>query len=639
MLPSLAFAGEKFPIDLTVTAPRSGSGTIEIHADGKALGKTPVALEDGENRIRAHGSVAAAGAVDLAVALNGGAMGEARFDQAVTFRRPKLLYVSNDPPAAETNLLNALSAAQFDIQRAGDTGGSNLDDFQVVVLNNIDYENMAAAKKNDIERYVQHGGGLLVIGGEKNIYVEGKPEDALDRALPAKLAPPRSPEGTCVILIIDKSSSMEGRKMELARYAAIGVIENLRPVDTIGVLIFDNSFQWAVPPRKAEDRNLIKRLVAGITPDGGTQIAPALSEAYRRSLPINATFKHIVLLTDGISEEGDSLEVSRDAVQRRITISTVGLGQDVNRGYLEKVAAVAGGKSYFLNEPTGLEQILLKDVMEHTGTTAVEKVLKAEVARKPEILDGVAMESAPPLKGYVRFIAKPAAETILTIDVKKEPLFTRWQYGLGRAAVFTSDAKSRWASEWIGWPGFDKFWINLVRDLLPHAQAGQAEAAYDAATGDLVIDYRLAPGAERPSAIPGIYAIGPEDFRQPVAVTKIADGAYRGRVQIGSRQGLFRIRPLNDSRAFPEIGYYRQEQEALDFGSNEFTLRKLAEFTGGRFNPDPGQVFDSGGRSIASTMRLWPGLLAAAILLNLLEVILRKWPGILQGLARRRTNA
>ena len=155
---------------------------------------------------------------------------------------------------------------------------------------------------------------MLVIAGERNVYAENKKvEDALDRTLPAKLAPPRSPEGTAVVIIIDKSSSMEGKKIELARQAAIGVVENLRPIDLVGVLIFDNSFQWDVPIRHAEDKVLIKRLISGIIPDGGTQIAPALAEAYRKVLPTHATFKHIVLLTDGISEEGDSLDLSKEA--------------------------------------------------------------------------------------------------------------------------------------------------------------------------------------------------------------------------------------------------------------------------------------------------------------------------------------
>ncbi len=131
---------------------------------------------------------------------------------------------------------------------------------------------------------------------------------------------------------------MEGKKIELARLAAIGVVENLKPDDRVGVLIFDNSFMWDVPIRSADNKTMIKREISGIIPDGGTQIAPALTEAYRKILPVNAAYKHIVLLTDGISEEGDSLGLSQDAANNRVTISTVGLGQDVNRSYLEKIA-------------------------------------------------------------------------------------------------------------------------------------------------------------------------------------------------------------------------------------------------------------------------------------------------------------
>ena len=265
-------------------------------------------------------------------------------------------------------MLQTLAAAQFDVDRTADTAHGNARRLSTGGAKQSGHGIVACARKDEIEKFVQQGGGLLVIAGERNVYAENKKvEDALDRTLPAKLAPPRSPEGTAVVLIIDKSSSMEGKKIELARQAAIGVVENLRPIDLVGVLIFDNSFQWDVPIRRAEDKVLIKRLISGIVPDGGTQIAPALAEAYRKVLPTHATFKHIVLLTDGISEEGDSLDLSKEAAAQHVTISTVGLGQDVNRAYLEKVASVAGGKSYFLNEPAGLDQIVLKDVMEHTG--------------------------------------------------------------------------------------------------------------------------------------------------------------------------------------------------------------------------------------------------------------------------------
>ncbi len=103
---------------------------------------------------------------------------------------------------------------------------------------------------------MQGGGGALLIAGEHNVYVDHKdaPEDPLARTFPAKLVPPRSPQGTCVVLIIDKSSSMEGKKIELARLAAIGVVENLKPDDHVGVLIFDNSFMWDVPSARPTTR-------------------------------------------------------------------------------------------------------------------------------------------------------------------------------------------------------------------------------------------------------------------------------------------------------------------------------------------------------------------------------------------------
>ncbi len=519
--------------------------------------------------------------------------------------------------------------------------------YQLLVFNNWDMESLPAADKARIEQFEQQGGGVLWIAGEKNVYVEkkpGTPEDALERAFPAKLAPPRSPEGTCVVLIIDKSSSMEGKKMELARLASIGVINNLRPVDTVGILIFDNSFQWAVPIRKAEDKTLIERLIAGITPDGGTQIAPALTEAYHKVAAVNAVYKHIVLLTDGISEEGDSIGLSREAAANHVTISTVGLGQDVNRAYLEKVATFAKGKSYFLNDPAGLEQILLKDVQEHTGTTAVEKPTKVGIVQKAELLEGVGMDTAPPLQGYVRFVAKPSGNEVLNIDQqngeKKDPLFVRWQYGLGRAAVFTSDAKSRWASTWVTWPGYDKFWTNVFRDLLPHAPMTEAVANYDEASGELVVEYHLGHHIGDPAKIPDIFVFGPNNFRKPMKVTKLATGSYRAAIPIGSNEGLFRIRPLEESRAFPEIGLYRQESELLDFGTNEYLLKQIAQSTGGRYfgnlnTANAASVFDSGGRSVPSSLQLWPGLLALAILLNLIELILRKWKGLMEALRGR----
>jgi len=635
VMPGQVFSGERFPIEITLEAPRSAAATVEMNAEGKSLGANPIQLSPGSNHLRLQANINSAGAIELAGKVEAAGLGEARFEEAVTLRRPKALLVSNDPPASEQHLLRTLAANQFETQQSQSGIPAKIDDYQLILINNWNMQTIPDARKAALESYVKKGGGLVWIGGEQNVYVDKKgEEDALDRTLPAKLAPPRSPDGIAVVLIIDKSSSMEGRKIELARQAASGVVENLRPIDSVGVLIFDNTFEWAVPIRKADQPAVIKRMIAGIQPDGGTQIAPALNEAYRRVVPEQAIYKHVVLLTDGISEEGDSMALAREARANRVTISTVGLGLDVNRAYLERVATAAEGKSYFLNDPAGLEQLLLRDVEEHTGMTAVEKQIHPHVVKQAEILEGVDIENSPPLHGYVRFQARPTADTILDAD-PKDPLLVRWQYGLGRAAVFTSDAKNRWAANWVTWPGFDRLWANIFRDLLPHAPASEATADFDSASNQLVVDYRLTANVPEPDTVPDIFAIGPNGFRSPLKVSKVTVGHYRATLNIGQNQGLFRIRPLEDSPAFPEVGFYRQEDEMLEYGNNEALLRQVASATGGRYLPDPAKVFDAGGRSVATNMQLWPVMLGLAILLNLAELVLRKSKGLLESLGLR----
>ena len=72
----------------------------------------------------------------------------------------------------------------------------------------------------------------------------------------------------------------------------------------------------------------------------------------------------------------------------------------------------------------------------------------------------------------------------------------------------------------------------------------------------------------------------------------------------------------------------RPEVELTEYGSNQTLLKQVAEFTGGRFEPAPKAVFDAGGRTLASTLQLWPGLLGLAVLANLAELLLRKWKGL-----------
>ncbi len=625
-VPSQAFSGERFTISLTVESPRATQAEVALTVEEKPIGRSEVSLAAGENTVRVKARLDAAGSALISGTVSAGELGEVHFEHTMALAQPRALLISSDPQDRETHLMDVLSAAGFEVQRTTGPLHPKLEEFDLVIANNHHLEGWPERRKERAAEFIRDGGGFLLIAGENSLYIEHEEDDrdALRDALPAELAPPRTPEGTAVVLILDKSSSMEGKKMELARQSAMGVVENLRPIDQVGVLVFDNSFQWTVPLRANDDPAAIKQLIASIVADGGTQIAPALNEGFRQIQPAKAAYRHMLLLTDGISEEGDSIALAREAAKAKVTISTIGLGQDVNRGYLERVARTAEGEPHFLLDVSALTQLVLRDVMEHTGSSVMEKDIRPEVVKQVEILDEVLLDEAGPLLGWVKFVAKPQAETILRVD-EEDPLLVRWQYGLGRAAVFTSDAKDLWAGNWVEWAGFDTFWANVMRDLLPRSPRTEATARYDSAEGEIVVEYRWEADSrsDPPDPLPEIYVIGPSEFQKVVSLEQQATGAYEARVAVGESYGLFRIRPSSALEHFPEVAYYRQNAELNEYGSNPDLLRKIAAWTGGQFNPEPEEIF-AGARAIPSSMDLWPGLLALAVLVNLIELFARK---------------
>ena len=179
----------------------------------------------------------------------------------------------------------------------------------------------------------------------------------------------------------------------------------------VGVLIFDNSFQWAVPIRQrrgpGHDQAPGCRYHAGRRHADRAGARGGVSQDPADHGDIQAHRAADGRYLGGRRQHG---ALARSGRSNKVTISTVGLGQDVNRAYLEKMATSAQGKSYFLTDPSGLEQILLKDVMEHTGSTAVEKRHCSGCGEATDVLNGHGHGRRPPLRGYVKFIAKPTAD-------------------------------------------------------------------------------------------------------------------------------------------------------------------------------------------------------------------------------------
>ena len=155
-MPATAFTGERFPIDVAVNAPRPTRATVEIAAEGKVLGSSEVSLSPGLNQLRVHASLSTAGAMDLSGTLSAPQLGTVRFAQAVTLRRPRVLFLSLDPPGTGAHLLHTLDAAAFDVVQATSLP-ARLDDYQLVVFNNWNLEELPGAAKGQRRSLRQAG--------------------------------------------------------------------------------------------------------------------------------------------------------------------------------------------------------------------------------------------------------------------------------------------------------------------------------------------------------------------------------------------------------------------------------------------------------------------------------------------------
>ena len=174
-LPPQVFSGERFPIDIALDSPRRATATVEITAEGKSLGISRVELEPGVNHFRVHASVSAVGAVDLAGKISAAGLGEARFEQAVTLRRPHVLLITQDPPGTEKHLLQTLEANQFEVRTLAERRrptSSRVPDRSSSTTGT--WSRSRAAQRQRWRNSSSRAAGCCGSRGERNVYVENK---------------------------------------------------------------------------------------------------------------------------------------------------------------------------------------------------------------------------------------------------------------------------------------------------------------------------------------------------------------------------------------------------------------------------------------------------------------------------------
>ena len=616
--PQDVFSGEHFTLSLRLDSARPLATRVWIFSQGKEIGSTNADLLAGSNVVNIEARISQSGVNLMEVHISSAGAEQVLVSQAVTVRRPHVLYVGGGHETSAP-LLQTLKRAEVDVETATAFPLTHPDrDWDAVVLDNYPDHELGADEDLAIERYVYGGGGLIFIAGDSNAKLAAEPKTPLEKMLPVRAEPPPQ-KPTAVVLVLDKSGSMSGPKIEMARDAARATVKTLRPVDKIGVISFDETFNWVIDMGPATDLEQKSALIGEITANGGTKIYQAVQAAYDAIVDQQASRKHIILLTDGVSTPGtqeDFPQLEKDSLAKHITISTVGVGDYINRELLDELAKKTNGKSYFVQDPASIPEIINGEVRSLEDLAIQERPVRAVRVRPVEVIDGIDFTKSPRLRGFVQAEAKEGTETVLRVDEKK-PLLVRWRYGLGRVIAFMSDAKSRWAAPWVSWQSFGTLWPQMVRDAAHRDRTVRAGVRAGTREGEAVVYYDVLANTDNPAAetfngagSPHVLVEVPGEAPRAFPLEQTAPGHYEARIPT-SQKGLYRIVSGSSELVLPEEGFYREAEETKPQAVNTALLSEISRITGGRVRPTIDQVLTDKG-SLVRERRALVAILACS---------------------------
>lgn len=213
----------------------------------------------------------------------------------------------------------------------------------------------------------------------------------------------RARQPIAIALVLDRSGSMAGEKLESARGAALELIDSLREGDELAILHYGSDVTTSARVRiDADSRGSLRERVSAIRSEGGTNISEALS-AGKQALAGFEGARRLILVSDGQPTEGIVGSQSLAAMAGRareegIAVSALGVGVDYNDELMRGLANYGGGFYAFLPRASQLRPILQRELDQATRTVAssVQLRLRAQPgARIRQIFDFPHVADAP----------------------------------------------------------------------------------------------------------------------------------------------------------------------------------------------------------------------------------------------------
>jgi Ca-activated chloride channel family protein len=639
-LPAQVRQGEPFFVEVVVDSNHDDEGVIQVFRGPHQVVSEKRPLKKGENRFRFQQTVTSERLAEYSVRVSGlksDTLIDNNADEGLVFAsgKPRVLIVDSDPKLIR-ELAAALEQEDIQVDVRPPTGMpetlADIQNYEMLILSNVPATALTQRQMEVARTYVQDlGGGFAMLGGEQSFGLGGYYKSVLEDILPVRSDFEKEKEkpSLAMALVIDKSGSMSGDKIEMAKSAARSAVELLGNSDHVGVIAFDGDTFTIAEMQSAANKEQISGEIARIDASGGTTMYPAMEQAYEALKSTPAKIKHMIVLTDGVSSPGDFVGIANQMSSEKITCSTVAVGTDCDTDLLEEIAREGQGRYYLAEDPASIPQIFAKETVTASKSAIDEQPFIPQVIRSTHTFSDIDLNSAPFLLGYVMTRPKPTCEVILATE-KGDPLLVWWRYGLGMTVAFTSDAKSRWAAEWLSWPGYSKFWAQLVRQCMRKSDAkGVAvDIAHHAGKATISLDAIDPSGRFTNQADTEMTIIDPQLGAKKLPLRQTAPGRYVAEFETPS-SGSYHLE-LTQKQAGQTLF---QQSRGLSVGYNEELrlkptndelLKQIAAGSGGKFDIQPQDVFAADNRSVSRPTPLWPYLALAALILLVFDVALRR---------------
>lgn len=539
--------------------------------------------------------------------------------------KPRVL-IYHDAAGAEPALVATLRDAGMEVEvrapQQAPASTDGYDRFALVIADEIELGDFSDVQQTALRSWVEdEGGGWIRVTG-------GRPVRSTPRTLREiePIGPPPAqpePRPLELVIVIDRSGSMSGGPIAQARNAAIAAVHALRLDARVGVVAFSGQADRTIAPQPMSQATAVINFIRSIDADGGTNIAAAIQAANQIMSHDDRYIHHVILISDGESEEISARAAATALAGRGVSISTITIGS--YSGLLAEIARIGRGRYHVTASASGLAALVVSEAMARQPPAQRQSTFVAREQTHLTMLDGVEFSGAPALTGHALASLKPSATQALSAT-EGMPLLAHWHRGLGQVATFTSSTSGAWADGWRSAPIFRRFWTALARGMLRHRtiEPPRITIERDPAHADQRIVTVVSPfPLEEPAPLARI--VRGREVPAALELGIVGPGVWQATVPAGFTflvDARLPLDPEPTSAAGSETPY---DVELARFGPDRASLDRLASLGGGTVIASPMEVLAAPGEALVRMPMRMP-LLFAALFIYLLSLLLVRMP-------------